>query len=126
MMNAIAPVWDGNETWLIFVAASLYAGFPMVYSILLPAFYLPLTLLLVALILRGVAFEFRYKTERLRWVWDCGFFLGSLVAAFVQGAAVGAIVDGLPVANGRFVGGPFSGCRRSPSPAASDLVSATC
>ncbi len=62
MMNAIAPVWDGNETWLMFVAASLYAGFPLVYAILLPAFYLPVTLLLIALILRGVAFEFRYKT----------------------------------------------------------------
>lgn len=108
MMGAVAPVWDGNETWLVFVGASLYAGFPLVYSILLPAFYLPLTLLLVALILRGVAFEFRYKTQRLRWVWDTGFFLGSLVAPFVQGAAVGAIVDGLPVTNGRFVGGPFS------------------
>ena len=108
MMGAVAPVWDGNETWLVFVGASLYAGFPLVYSILLPAFYLPLTLLLIALILRGVAFEFRYKTERWRWVWDAGFFFGSLIAAFVQGAAVGAIVDGLPVADGRFVGGPFS------------------
>ena len=108
MMGAVAPVWDGNETWLVFVGASLYAGFPLVYSILLPAFYLPLTVLLIALILRGVAFEFRYKTERWRWVWDAGFFFGSLIAAFVQGAAVGAIVDGLPVADGRFVGGPFS------------------
>lgn len=108
MMGAVAPVWDGNETWLVFVGASLYAGFPLVYSVLLPAFYLPLTLLLIALILRGVAFEFRYKTQRLRWVWDGGFILGSLVASFVQGAAVGAIVDGLPIADGRFVGGPFS------------------
>jgi cytochrome bd ubiquinol oxidase subunit II len=107
MMNSIAPVWDGNETWLIFVGASLYGGFPMVYSILLPAFYLPVTLLLVALILRGVAFEFREKTQRARWIWDWGFFLGSLVAALVQGAAVGAMVDGLAVENGRFVGGPF-------------------
>ena len=107
MMNSIAPVWDGNETWLIFVGASLYGGFPMVYSILLPAFYLPVTLLLVALILRGVAFEFRDKTQRARWIWDWGFFLGSLVAALVQGAAVGAMVDGLAIENGRFVGGPF-------------------
>jgi cytochrome bd ubiquinol oxidase subunit II len=107
MMNAIAPVWDGNETWLIYVGASLYGGFPMIYAILLPAFYLPVTLLLIALILRGVAFEFRYKTEKLRWVWDLGFFLGSLTAAFVQGAAVGAMVDGLPVTNGQFSGGPI-------------------
>lgn len=108
MMGAVAPVWDGNETWLVFVGANLYAGFPLVYSILLPAFYLPVTLLLIALILRGVAFEFRYKTQRLRWLWDAGFVLGSLTAAFVQGAAVGAIVDGLPIEDGRFVGGAFS------------------
>lgn len=108
MMNAVAPVWDGNETWLVFVGANLYAGFPLVYSILLPAFYLPVTLLLIALILRGVAFEFRYKTQRLRWLWDAGFVVGSLLAAFVQGAAVGAIVVGLPIENGRFVGGAFS------------------
>ena len=107
MMNTIAPVWDGNETWLIYVGASLYGGFPMVYAILLPAFYLPVTLLLIALILRGVAFEFRYKTEKLRWVWDWGFFLGSLTAAFAQGAAVGAMVDGLSVTNGQFSGGPI-------------------
>jgi len=107
MMSAIAPVWDGNETWLIFVAASLYGCFPMVYAILLPAFYLPATLLLVGLILRGVAFEFREKTRRLRPVWDVGFSLGSLLAAFVQGAAIGAMVDGLAVEKGRFVGGPF-------------------
>ncbi|MBK8175548.1 MAG: cytochrome d ubiquinol oxidase subunit II [Rhodospirillales bacterium] len=107
MMDAIAPVWDGNETWLVYVGASLYGGFPLVYAILLPAFYLPITLLLIALILRGVAFEFRYKTERMRWVWDLGFAGGSLIAAFVQGAAVGAIVEGLPIEGGRFVGGPF-------------------
>lgn len=107
MMSAVAPVWDGNETWLVFVGANLYAGFPVVYSVLLPAFYLPVTLLLVALILRGVAFEFRYKTRRMRPVWDWGFFLGSLVAAFVQGAAVGAIVNGIPVVDGRFAGTPF-------------------
>lgn len=107
MMAAIAPVWDGNETWLVVTGAGLYACFPLVYSILLPAFYLPLTLLLVSLILRGVAFEFRYKTVRGRWLWDWGFFLGSLLATFVQGAAVGAMVGELPVVGGRFVGGPF-------------------
>ena len=107
MMAAIAPVWDGNETWLVVTGAGLYACFPLVYSVLLPAFYLPLTLLLVALILRGVAFEFRYKTVRGRWIWDWEFFLGSLLAAFVQGAAVGAMVGELPVVGNRFVGGPF-------------------
>lgn len=107
IMESVAPVWDGNETWLIFVGASLFAGFPIVYSILLPAFYIPLTVLLVALILRGVAFEFRHQSRGLRWLWDAGFFLGSLTAAFVQGAAVGAMVDILPVENGQFVGGGF-------------------
>lgn len=107
MMDAIAPVWDGNETWLIIVGASLFGAFPMVYSLFLAAFYLPVTLLLVALILRGVAFEFRYKTRRLRWLWDLGFSWGSVVAAFVQGAAIGAMVAELPVEGGRYVGGPL-------------------
>jgi cytochrome d ubiquinol oxidase subunit II len=100
-------VWDGNETWLILVGASLFGAFPMVYAIFLPAFYLPVALLLFALIFRGVAFEFRYRTVNRRWLWDWGFFLGSTVAAFVQGAAIGTMVQGLPVVNGQFAGGSF-------------------
>jgi cytochrome d ubiquinol oxidase subunit II len=107
MMAAIAPVWDGNETWLLVIGAGLYAAFPTVYAIYLPAFYLPVGLLLIGLIFRGVAFEFRHKTEAMRWVWDRGFFLGSLVVAFVQGAAIGAMVEELPVEAGQFAGGPF-------------------
>jgi len=107
MMGAIAPVWDGNETWLVVVGAGLYGAFPTVYAIFLPAFYLPVGLLLIGLIFRGVAFEFRYKTEAMRWVWDLGFFLGSLIVAFVQGAAIGAMVEELPVEDGQFAGGPF-------------------
>ena len=107
MMSAIAPVWDGNETWLILVGASLFGTFPVVYAIFLPAFYLPITLLLFALIFRGVAFEFRYRTERMRWVWDWGFFLGSLIAAFVQGVAIGTMVQELPVVEGQYAGGSF-------------------
>jgi cytochrome d ubiquinol oxidase subunit II len=107
MMSAIAPVWDGNETWLILVGASLFGAFPMIYAIFLPAFYLPVALLLFALIFRGVAFEFRYRTERMRWLWDGGFFLGSLIAAFVQGAAIGTMVQELPVVGGRYAGGSF-------------------
>jgi len=107
MMSAIAPVWDGNETWLILVGASLFGAFPMIYAIFLPAFYLPVALLLFALIFRGVAFEFRYRTERMRWLWDWGFFLGSLIAAFVQGAAIGTMVQELPVVGGRYAGGSF-------------------
>jgi cytochrome bd ubiquinol oxidase subunit II len=107
MMSAIAPFWDGNETWLVLIGASLFAAFPMVYAIFLPAFYLPVALLLFGLIFRGVAFEFRYRTERMRWLWDWGFFLGSLIAAFVQGAAIGTMVEELPVVDGRFAGGSF-------------------
>lgn len=107
MLATISPVWDGNETWLVVSAATLFGAFPLVFSILLSAFYLPLCLLLAGLILRGVAFEFRYKTERIRWLWDAGFVGGSYVAAFVQGVAVGAIVQGLPIANQIYAGGPF-------------------
>jgi cytochrome d ubiquinol oxidase subunit II len=107
MLNAIAPFWDGNETWLVLIGAGLFAAFPMVYAIFLPAFYLPVELLLFGLIFRGVAFEFRYRTERMRWLWDGGFFLGSLIVAFVQGAAIGTMVQELPVVDGRYAGGSF-------------------
>ena len=107
MLSTISPVWDGNETWLVIGGTVLWAAFPIVYALILSAFYLPICLMLAALILRGVAFEFRQKAgERMRLVWDVGFAGGSLVAAFVQGAAVGALVRGLPVAaDGRFTGG---------------------
>jgi cytochrome bd ubiquinol oxidase subunit II len=105
MMGAIAPVWDGNETWLVLTGPTLFGAFPLVYSVLLSAFYLPVIAMLIALVLRGIAFEFRYKTLRMRWVWDAGFFGGSLVAAFMQGLMVGALVEGLPMANGQYAGG---------------------
>jgi cytochrome d ubiquinol oxidase subunit II len=105
MMNAIAPIWDGNETWLVTTGVVLWGAFPIVYATLLSAFYLPLVLMLAGLILRGVAFEFRHRTERWRWLWDASFAGGSLVAAFTQGLTVGALVEGLPIANGRYVGG---------------------
>jgi cytochrome bd ubiquinol oxidase subunit II len=106
MLSAISPVWDGNETWLVIGGTVLWAAFPIVYSLILSAFYLPICLMLAALILRGVAFEFRQKAgARTRLVWDAGFAGGSFVAAFLQGAAVGALVRGLPVgADGRFAG----------------------
>jgi cytochrome bd ubiquinol oxidase subunit II len=105
MLAAIAPFWDGNETWLVVIGASLFAAFPMVYSIFLPAFYLPVLLLLVGLIFRGVAFEYRYRGAK--GFWDRGFFVGSTLAAFVQGAAVGAMIRGVPVTNGQYSGGAF-------------------
>jgi cytochrome d ubiquinol oxidase subunit II len=107
MMAAVAPMWDGNETWLVVAGVVLWGAFPIVYATLFSALYLPLLLMLAGLILRGVAFEFRYKAERMRAVWDAGFAGGSLVAAFIQGLMVGALVEGLPIANGHYTGGEF-------------------
>src|SRR5271166_83184 len=107
MLNTIAPFWDGNETWLVVVGASLFAAFPVVYAVFLGAFYIPVLLLLFGLIFRGIAFEFRERTERMRWLWDWGFVLGSTVVAFVQGAAIGAMMKGIPVANGQYAGSAF-------------------
>ena len=88
------------------IGASLFAAFPVVYAVFLPAFYIPVLLLLFGLIFRGVAFEFRYRGGA-RGLWDWGFFVGSTVAAFVQGAAVGAMIRGIPVVNNQYAGGPF-------------------
>ena len=106
MMDAISPFWDGNETWLVVTGASLFGAFPLVYSVFLPAFYIPVLLMLFGLIFRGVAFEFRYRGSA-RGLWDWGFFVGSTVAAFVQGAAVGAMIRGIPVVNDQYAGGSF-------------------
>jgi cytochrome bd ubiquinol oxidase subunit II len=105
MLNAVAPIWDGNETWLVVTAVILWGAFPVVYATLLSAFYLPLIVMLLGLILRGVAFEFRYKTQRLRWIWDLSFAGGSLIATFIQGMTVGALVEGLRFTNGEYSGG---------------------
>jgi cytochrome d ubiquinol oxidase subunit II len=107
MLSAISPVWDGNETWLVITGTVLFGAFPAAYAALLSAFYLPLVLMLCALILRGVAFEFRYKSMGFRWFWDLGFAGGSLVATFIQGMTVGALVEGLPMKDGHYVGGTF-------------------
>ena len=97
MMSAVAPIWDGNETWLVVAGVVLWGAFPVIYATLLSAFYLPIILMLAGLILRGVAFEYRSKTERLRWIWDASFAGGSLVASFMQGLTVGALVEELPI-----------------------------
>lgn len=107
MLAAVAPVWDGNETWLVVNGTVLFGAFPLVYATLLSALYLPLFVMLAALILRGVSFEYRDKSVRFRGVWDAAFFGGSAVASFIQGAAVGALVEGLPIVDGRYVGGAF-------------------
>ncbi len=95
MMSTVAPVWDGNETWLVLGTASLYASFPLAYSTLLPALYMPLMVMLAALIFRGVAFEFRFKsTPKSQFIWDWSFAAGSTIAAFGQGLVLGTFVKG--------------------------------
>src|SRR6056297_764666 len=104
MMNSVAPVWDGNETWLILGGAGLLAAFPMIYSVFLPALYIGVFLLLAGLIFRGIAFEFRFKATTQKHWWDYAFFGGSTVASFAQGAVIGSYVQGFNVINGRYVG----------------------
>ncbi|MFJ7884314.1 cytochrome d ubiquinol oxidase subunit II [Pseudomonas sp. NPDC096917] len=106
MMNTVAPVWDGNETWLVLGGAALFGAFPLAYSVVLSALYLPLILMLIGLIFRGVAFEFRFKaTADKRHIWDKAFIGGSIVATFFQGVALGAFIDGIPVVNREYAGG---------------------
>ncbi|MFO8155689.1 MAG: cytochrome d ubiquinol oxidase subunit II [Pseudomonadota bacterium] len=108
MMNSVAPVWDGNETWLILGGAGLLGAFPLVYSVYLPALYIGVFLLLAGLIFRGVAFEFRFKAgERSRRYWNWAFFGGSAVAAFAQGAVVGTFIQGFETEGLVYVGGPL-------------------
>ena len=114
MTNAVAPVWDGNETWLVLGGGGLMAVFPLAYATVIPALYVPIILMLLGLIFRGVAFEFRFRTQRWRPVWDFGFAAGSTLAAFTQGIALGALVQGIKVADRQYAGGwwdwltPFS------------------
>ena len=114
MMNSVAPVWDGNETWLVLGGGGLFAVFPLAYSVIMPALYAPIILMLLALTFRGVAFEFRWKTRRGKFLWDWAFAGGSLLATFAQGIALGALVQGIPVVGRAYAGGwwnwltPFS------------------
>ncbi|MEA3008706.1 MAG: cytochrome bd ubiquinol oxidase subunit [Sphingomonadales bacterium] len=113
-MNAIAPVWDGNETWLVLGGGGLLAAFPLAYAIILPALYAPLIAMLLGLVFRGVAFEFRWRDPGHRKAWDTGFFAGSLAATFAQGVTLGALVQGISVSGRHYSGGwwewlsPFS------------------
>lgn len=114
MMNSVAPVWDGNETWLVLGGGGLFAVFPLAYSIIMPALYAPIIAMLLGLIFRGVAFEFRWKTRRGQFLWDWAFAGGSTLAAFAQGVALGALVQGIPIEGRAYAGGwwdwltPFS------------------
>jgi cytochrome d ubiquinol oxidase subunit II len=104
MMNTIAPVWDGNETWLVMGGSGLFAVFPLAYAVIMPALYMPIVLMLLALIFRGVALEYRWRTVRWKPVWDFAFFGGSVIAAFTQGISLGALVQGIEVANRAYAG----------------------
>ncbi|KON80194.1 cytochrome d ubiquinol oxidase subunit II [Azoarcus sp. PA01] len=108
MMNTVAPVWDGNETWLVLGGAGLLAAFPLAYAVVLSAFYLPLILMLLGLIFRGVAFEFRFKADDAhRHLWDKAFIGGSLAATFFQGVTLGGYIQGIEVVDRAYAGGPF-------------------
>lgn len=113
-MNSVAPVWDGNETWLVLGGGGLMAAFPLAYAVVMPALYAPLIGMLIGLIFRGVAFEFRWRTVRGKFLWDWAFASGSMIAAIGQGLALGALVQGIPVSNRAYAGGwwdwltPFS------------------
>ena len=107
IMRSIAPVWDGNETWLVLGGGGLFAAFPLAYAIVMPALYPLIIVMLLALILRGVAFEFRFlaKNDPERRLWTFAFFGGSLAAAFVQGVALGALVQGIRITHNAYAGG---------------------
>ena len=108
MMNTVAPVWDGNETWLVLGGEGLLAAFPVAYSIILSGLYLPLVFMLIGLVFRGVAFEFRFKAkEHERHLWDKAFIGGSVVASFFQGVSLGAFLDGITVSGRSYAGGPL-------------------
>lgn len=108
MLNSIAPFWDGNETWLILGGGGLFAAFPLAYSILMPALYVPVLTMLFALVFRGVAFEFHYKSgPKAQLFWNYAFHFGSLFAAFAQGTMLGAFIEGIKVTDRHFSGGAF-------------------
>ena len=107
VMNSVAPFWDGNETWLVLGGVTLWAGFPLAFAVILPALYIPVLVLLLALIFRGVAFEFRWVAKPRHRLWDLSFTIGSFLAAFAQGLVVGGMLEEIPVRDGQFAGTAF-------------------
>jgi cytochrome d ubiquinol oxidase subunit II len=107
IMNSIAPVWDGYETWLVLGGVGLYAAFPLAFSIIIPALYFPILIMLLALVFRGVAFEFRFRDTERKGVWDHGFAYGSTLATFAQGVVLGAFIQGFKVDGRHFTGSAF-------------------
>ena len=113
VMNSIAPIWDGNETWLILGSVGLLAAFPVAFAIIIPAVYFPILLMLLSLIFRGLAFEFRYRDAEHRTFWDHGFAVGSASAAFAQGVVLGAFIQGFQVTGGNSSAARSTASRRS-------------
>ena len=107
IMNSVAPVWDGNETWLVLGGVALLAAFPLAFAVLLPAVYFPILIMLLALVFRGVAFEFRYRDDEHRTFWDHAFNYGSIIATFAQGIVIGAFIQGFNVRGREFAGHSF-------------------
>lgn len=107
MMNSVAPFWDGNETWLILGGGGLWVAFPKAYAVIMPAFYLPMIGMLLALVLRGVSFEFRWVAKPQHRIWDIAFYGGSIIAAFLQGVILGGLLQGVAVVDGQYAGGPL-------------------
>jgi len=107
MMTSIAPFWDGNETWLVLGGAGLWVAFPLAYSILMPAMYIPVIVMLLALVFRGVTFEFRSIAHTHKTRWNFAFAAGSTLAAFCQGVILGGLIQGIDVEAGSFAGRPF-------------------
>lgn len=107
MMNSVAPFWDGNGTWLVLGGGGLFVAFPKAYAIIMPALYLPIIVMLLALVFRGVAFEFRWVAKPAHRKWDMAFAYGSILATFAQGVILGGLLQGVSVRNGAFAGGPL-------------------
>src|SRR5215510_7147383 len=107
VMNSVAPIWDGNETWLVLGGIGLMAAFPLAFAIILPAVYFPILVMLLALVFRGVAFEFQFRDAEHRHAWDYAFSIGSGVATFAQGIVLGAFIQGFQVEGRAFTGGAF-------------------
>ena len=107
MMNSVAPFWDGNETWLVLGGGGLWVAFPQAYAVIMPALYLPVIVMLLALVFRGVAFEFRSVAVTSKHYWNFAFAAGSTIAAICQGVILAALIEGIKVENGVFAGGPF-------------------
>src|SRR5271167_4327753 len=107
IISSIAPIWDGNETWLVFGGLGLFAAFPLAFAILIPAVYFPIVVMLLALVFRGVAFEFRYRDAEHRPFWDHAFWYGSAVATLAQGVVIGAYIQGFKIDGRHFAGSSF-------------------